>query len=143
MQAQNRTWPSGPGFEFETKAMRPGDSYFWFFEMDIPDSKIYEPELYDLQPFPKALKMSGHIKRENLFRLEPTNTSLGKESTLWLGPEFVDFDKRIQIQGRGSFKGIVKPANKTILDDVLRRADVQHPYWGKLKLIRGSWLPVK
>ena len=142
-QAQNRTWPSGPGFEFEAKAMRPGDSYFWFFEMDIPDGKIYEPELYGLQPFPKALKMSGSIKRENQFRLAPKNTSLGSESTLWLGPEFVNFDKQIEIKGRGSFKGIVKPANKTILDDVLRRADVQHPHWGRLKLIRGSWLQVK
>ena len=111
--------------------------------MDIPDSKIYEPELYDLQPFPKPLKMAGHIKRENLFRVEPTNTSLGTESTLWLGPEFVDFNKRIEIQGRGSFKGIVRPDNKTILNDVLRRSDVQHPYWGKLKLIRGDWLQVK
>ena len=142
-QAQKRTWPSGPGFQFETKPLRPGDSYFWFFEMDIPDNKVYEPELYGLQPFPKTLKMSGYIKRENLFRLEPTNTSLGRESTLWLGPEFVDFDKRIEIQGRGSYKGIVKPANKTILEDLRRRGDVQHPYWGKLKLNKGAWLPVK
>ena len=143
-QAQKRTWPAGPGFKFEAKTLRPGDSYFWFFEMDIPENNVHEPELYGLQPFPKKIiRMAGHIKRENLFRLEPTNTSLGRESTLWLGPEFVDFNKRIQIQGRGSFKDIVRPANKTILDDVLRRGDVQHAYWGKLKLIRGSWLQVK
>ncbi len=143
MQAQRRTWPSGPGFKFEVKTLRSGDSYFWFFETDVPDNKVYEPELYDLRPYPKTMKISGHIKRENLFRLEPTNTRLGKESTLWLGPEFVDFNKQIEIQGRGSYKGIVKPANKTILEDLRRRGDVQHPYWGKLKLIRGSWLPVK
>ena len=140
LQAQRRTWPSGPGFKFEVKTLRPGDSYFWFFETDVPDNKVYHPELYDLRPeYPKTMKISGSIKRENLFRLEPTNTKLGKESTLWLGPEFVDFDKRIEIQGRGSYKGIVKPANKTILEDLLRRGDVQHPYWGRLKLIRGSW----
>ena len=144
LQAQRRTWPSGPGFKFEVKTLRPGDSYFWFFETDVPDNKVYHPELYDLRPeYPKTMKISGSIKRENLFRLEPTNTKLGKESTLWLGPEFVDFDKRIEIQGRGSYKGIVKPANKTILEDLLRRGDVQHPYWGRLKLIRGSWLQVK
>lgn len=144
MKAQKRTWPDGPGFEFEARAMRPGDSYFWFFEMDdIPDSKIYEPELIDLQPFPKILTMSGNIKRKNLFRIEPTNTSLGRESTLWLGPDFVDFSERIEVQGRGSFKGIVKPANKTLLDDVLRRGDVQHAYWGKLKLLRGTWSQVE
>ena len=144
MQAQKRIWPSGPGFKFEVKTLRPGDSYFWFFETDVPDNKVYQPELYDLQPpYPKTMKISGYIKRENLFRLEPTNLSLGRESTLWLGPEFVDFNKRIEIQGRGSYKGIVKPANKTILEDLRRRGDVQHPYWGKLKLIRGAWLPVK
>ncbi len=143
MAAQKRKWPDGPGFEFETKVLRPGDSYFWFFEMDdIPENKLLEPELFGLRPFPKVMKMSGSIKRKNLFRLEPTNTGLGRESTLWLGPEFVDFKERIEVLGRGSYKGIVTPSNKTLLDDVLRRGDVQHAYWGKLKLLRGNWSQV-
>ena len=145
IETQTRRWPDGKGFEFKCKVMRPGDSYFWFFEMDdVPASMVYDPALFGLEKFRSILKMSGSIQRENIFRLEPTNTKVGRESTLWLGPEFVDFKKIIEVRGRGSFKGIVTPSNKTLLDDVLRRADVQHPYWAKLKLIRSNeWIQVE
>ena len=140
MDAQTRRWPEGKGFEFKCKVMRSSDSYYWFFEMDdVPDQMVYDPALYGLEKFNNILKMSGQIQRDNVFRLEPANTKVGRVSTLWLGPEFVDFQKRIEVRGRGSFKGIVTPSNKTILDDVLRRADVQHPYWAKLKLRQGNW----
>ena len=140
MEAQKRRWPEGKGFSFECKVMRRGDSYFWFFEMDdVPERMVYDPALYGLEKFNKILKMSGEIQRENIFRIEPTNTSIGRESTLWLSPEYVDFKKRIEIRGRGSFKGIVIPSNKTLLDDVNRRSDVQHPYWAKLKLRQREW----
>ena len=100
---------------------------------------VYDPALYGLEKFNKILKMSGEIQRDNVFRIEPANTSIGRESTLWLSPEYVDFKKRIEIRGRGSFKDIVTPSNKTLLDDVNRRADVQHPYWAKLKLRQREW----
>jgi len=144
IETQTRQWPEGEGFSFECKAMRAGDSYFWFFEMDdIPSNMVYEPALYGLEKFEPTLKISGDIRRENVFRLWPANVNLGRESTLWLGPEFVDFKKRVEVEGRGTFKGIVTPSNKTLLDDVLRRADVRHPYWGKLKLLRGKWSQVE
>ena len=144
IETQTRVWPEGKGFSFKTKAMRPGDSYFWFFEMDdIPDDWVYPPALYGMDKFNKILKMSGEITNDNVFQLEPRNLKLGRESTLWLGPEFVDFKKRIEVKGRGKFKGIVTPSNKTLLDDVLRRGDVLHPYWAKLKLLRGNWNQVQ
>ena len=144
IKAQTRVWPDGEGFEYKCKVMRPGDSYFWFFEIDdLPESMVYEPVLFGKEKFNTILKMSGYIQRENVFRLEPPNLKVGRESTLWLGPEFVDFKKRVEVKGRGSFKGIVTPSNKTLLDDVLRRGDVQHPYWAKLKLVRGTWSQVE
>ena len=146
IETQTRKWPEGEGFSFKCKALRPGDTYFWFFEMDgIPASMVYDPALFGIKKFDAVLRMSGDIQRENIFRLAPSNTNVGRESTLWLGPEFVDFKKRIEVRGRGSFKGIVTPSTKTLLEDVLRRADVQHPYWAKLKLIRGSkdWIQVQ
>lgn len=144
VEAQTRRWPEGEGFSFKCKVLRPGDSYFWFFEMnDIPESMNYDPALFGLKKFKNVLKMSGSIQRENIFRLEPSNINIGRESTLWLGPEFVDFNKRIEVRGRGSFKEIVTPSNKTLLDDILRRADLQHPYWAKLKCRRGEWSQVE
>jgi len=144
VEAQTRRWPEGEGFSFKCKVLRPGDSYFWFFEMDdIPESMNYDPALFGLKKFKNILKMSGSIQHENTFRLEPSNVNIGKESTLWLGPEFVDFNKRIEVRGRGSFKEIVTPSNKTLLDDILRRADLQHPYWAKLKCRRGEWSQVE
>ena len=145
IETQTRPWPEGEGFEFKCKVMRPGDSYFWFFEMDdIPSNMVYDPALWGMEKFNSILRMSGKIQSENIFRLEPSNTNVGRESTLWLGPEFVDFKKIIEVRGRGSFKGIVTPSNKTLLDDVARRGDVRHPFWAKLKLLRGSdWTQVE
>ncbi|MDB2687170.1 hypothetical protein N9Y42_08140 [Mariniblastus sp.] len=139
IQTLTRPWPEGEGFSFECKAMRPGDNYFWFFELDeIPSNFVHDPALFGVEKLGPILTMSGKIQSPNKFRLEPANVKVGRESTLWLSPEFVDFKKRVEVVGRGSFKGIVTPSNKTLLDDVLRRADVQHPYWAKLKLKRGS-----
>ena len=145
IEAQTRPWPEGEGFEFKCRVMRPGDSYFWFFEMDdIPANKLHDPALFDWKKIKSNFEMVGKITRENEFRLEPQNLKVGRESTLWLGPEFVDFKKIVVVKGRGSFKGIVKPSNKTLLDDVLRRADVEHPFWAKLKLIRSKdWIQVE
>ena len=143
IDAQTRVWPEGKGFSFDCKVMRPGDNYFWFFEMDdIPASWIHEPALFGIEKLGKIYSMSGSISGDNKFRLFPS-IKAGRESTLWLGPEFVDFKKRVEIVGRGSFKDIVTPSNKTLLDDVLRRADVKHPYWAKVKLIRGTWSQVE
>lgn len=141
MNAQRRLWPTGEGFQFRCDSLRPGDSHFWFFEMyGIPGRNIVPAELYDgTKKFPE-LKIAGKISSPNKFFLEPLNVADGRDGTLWLSKDFVDFQETIVISGRGDdFKGNVKPSVKTLLDDYLRRADREHIYWGRIDCINGRW----
>jgi pimeloyl-ACP methyl ester carboxylesterase len=141
MNSLRRKWPSGPGFEFECKAMREGDTYFWFFELDgLPPQMKYDPELYDQTKFGTVLKMTGDIRRQNEFLLTPRNSQIGVNATLWLSPDFFDFENpELKIDGHGDFKGTVEASTETLLNDVLRRADTLRAYWVRMQCRRGNW----
>lgn len=141
MNSLRRKWPSGPGFEFECKSMREGDTYFWFFEMDsLPPKMKYDPELYEQTTFGNVLKMTGKIRKPNEFLLTPRNALLGSDATLWLSPDFFDFDNpSLKINGHGNFKGTVEASTETLLNDVLRRSDTQRAYWVRMKCRRSNW----
>lgn len=133
MRGQKRRWPDRNGFAFECSALRPWDTYYWFYEMHgIPADRIVAPELFDKTKKFNKLTISGETKELNVFKLGPQSLRIAQNSTLWLSPEFADLNERIEIKGRGSFKGFVKPSRKVILDDVLRRADREHIYWARI-----------
>ena len=141
MKAQRRRWPDKTGFEFECESLRPFDSYFWFYEMNgIPATNIVHPVLFDSTRKKNPLTFSGIYKDENKFKLEPRSLAIKNDSTLWLSPEFVDFTKDLEISGRGSFKDQIFPSRKVILDDVRRRADREHPFWGRVDHVNGEWI---
>ena len=85
------------------------------------------------------MTIAGSISN-NTFRLEPKSYS-DHDSTLWLSPEFIDFGKDVVIKQRSSFKGPVKPSAEVLLNDVLRRADREHPFWSKLEFKQKNWQP--
>lgn len=142
MRAQRRRWPDRAGFEFESDAMRPWDTYHWFFEMHgLPEKNIVRPALYDqTKSFKNKLTLKGEILN-NVFDLEPMSMKIDNDATLWLSPEFMDFSKTVEIEGRGRYKGPAYTSRKVLLDDVLNRADREHPYWGKIECLQGEWKP--
>ena len=141
MRPQKRRWPDTSGFKFECSSLRPTDSYFWFFEMyGTPESNVVRPALFDLTKKKGGkLVFKGTLKQnENVFRLEPQTLTIKNKSTLWLSPDFIDFGKKVQIRGRGSFNDSVNPSREVLLNDVRRRADREHPFWGRIDL-DGKW----
>ena len=141
MRGQKRSWPGRDnGFSFVCSALRPWDSYFWFFEMDgIPDQFVVLPELFEMTDKFNKLTLSGSVAN-NTFRLGPANLRvISNDSTLWLSPQFVDFSEPIVIEGRGKFKDYVKRSLKVVLDDYLRRADREHIYHARINCISGNW----
>ena len=59
------------------------------------------------------------------------------QTTVWLGPELVDFDQPISVELNGRK---MTPANKTVvpdlsvlLEDTRERGDRLHPYWAKVE----------
>jgi len=140
MKGQKRPWPDRGGFEFTCNALRPWDTYFWFFELKgIPEDRIVRPELFNQTKKFNKVEISGEISSPNSFRLGPASMAIKSDSTLWLSPQFADLNEPIQIRGRGNFKGSVTPSRKTILEDVLRRADREHIYHAKVDCINGTW----
>jgi pimeloyl-ACP methyl ester carboxylesterase len=139
-KVHRRRWPAaGEDFDLDCKALRPGDTWFWFWEFNgIPDQHIRLPEDWaerGLDP----LKITATLKanQPNFIRVGPSSTGSG--GTLWLYPELVDFTKELQIGDRGTFKGFVKPNRKTMLEDVRRRGDRQRPFWAKVVCEGKRW----
>ena len=139
MRPQKRYWPDRNGFKFECESLRPWDSYFWFYEMyGIPEANVVRPALFDTTKKFNKLKFVGDLKG-NSVRLEPRSLAIKNNSTLWLSPEYVDFSKRFEIRGRGPFKGPIFRSREVLLNDVLRRGDREHPFWGRIDHIDGVW----
>lgn len=140
MRGQKRRWPDRGGFQFECFALRPWDTYYWFFEMHgLPEDRVVRPELFSAaKKYPKVA-ISGEITKPNVFRLGPASMKIDVDSTLWLSPQFVDMNERIEIRGRGIFKGNVLSSRKVILEDVLRRADREHIYHARIDCENGTW----
>ena len=65
-------------------------------------------------------------------------TAGAQRVTVWLSPEMLDFEQRInvvlngrRINGREPF---VKPDLLTLLEDARTRGDRQHPFWAKFEV---------
>jgi hypothetical protein len=135
-----RRWPGGAGFEFVCKTVRPWDNYFWFLEAgEIPEANIVWPEMYRSNKL-RAFKLEGSVSpgRTNQFQLSPARPP--GTTTLWLGSDYVDFSKQIEIKGMGrDFRGFASPSRRTLLEDVRKRADRQRPYLAKIICDGGVW----
>jgi pimeloyl-ACP methyl ester carboxylesterase len=141
MRVQRRRYPSGAGFEFECKSIRPWDNYFWFVQLHgFPKKNTTWPELYNAKTKIKALKITGELKEanSNSFFVNPPRAGTGM--TLWLSPDFIDFSREISIGGRGrEFNGSVRPSRKVMLEDARQRFDLKRPYWAKVDCVNGTW----
>lgn len=121
-----------PG-EIEVESARPGDRFFYWFEMkELDPDKVVSPIMFDM-------------KRENKIdvKLQPAGTSIlltkypAKEATVWLRPGFVAFGQTVSIQNRTSNKKInfaFKGDNRVLLEDVRTRADRVEPFYDKVEV---------
>lgn len=131
-----RSWPDLQGCEFECKVLRPWDNYFWFLEFHgMPEANIMRPSNWPAngRGF-NGLKLGAKLSitdRANKFIVRPARQGTGM--TIWLSPDFIDFNKRVEIDRTG-FKESLKPSSEVILRDVLRRGDRRRPFWQKVEI---------
>jgi predicted esterase len=119
--------------EVKMKVLRPGDNrFFWIEEDQFPPSM--------LGAVPLAGDHRGHVKPMLLHaKVTFTNAlyivrSRAAKHTLWLSPEFVDFEKRVVVRvgTRQKFNKFVGRSVQTMLEDLRVRGDRQKLYWAKL-----------
>ncbi len=118
--------------EFETVTMRPWDNFFWFLELDgFPAASMVSPLGWPTKPRPTRIKASYNNNRISV-RTGAANAAI------WLSPEIVDFEKRIEISiNAKNHRNDTVPDVETMLEDARTRADRQHVFWARLEVQTG------
>lgn len=125
---------SGPPQQFDCGALRPWDNFFWWLEVDEYPSQfmIYPTDWSGGRVTPVHVK--GRILPDNRLTAE----TRGKRTTIWLGPDFVDFTKPLRLTFNNRKvpdpPGGIKPDIAVLLEDVRTRADRQRPFWAKIEM---------
>lgn len=125
---------SGPPAEFDCAALRPWDNFFWWLEVgEFPNHHMIYPTDWSGGRVTPA-HVEGRVMPDN--RL--TAKTVGRQTTIWLGPDFVDFSKPIRLTFNNRKvpdppEGI-RPNVSVLLEDVRTRADRQRPFWAKVEM---------
>ncbi len=118
--------------EFTCSTMRSWDNYFWWVELnEIPANAVVHPIEW---PPPRNMR-PWSLRATSVRDSNSLNVRTGTpETTVWLSPEIIDFDKRasVTINGRRVINGFVKPDLAVLLEDARARAERQHPFWAKV-----------
>ena len=115
---------------FSVFTSRAGDRYFWWFETTQlnPDKLVHpllEPDRWD------EYEIEASLNREN--NAVRIVKAAAKEYSIWLSPEMVDFTKKVTIDAKGTTRRYdINGSTQVILEDVLGRADRQHPFWARI-----------
>ena len=131
MGRQRREFPNK---NFEVNSLRPWDNFFWWVEChQFPASRMINPTDWPDSGGPSPItkpQIEANITR-NRVRLD----SIAAQTTIWLSPELVDFDERVEVQLNGrrtSASGLIEGKLVDLLEDVRTRHDRQHPFWLKI-----------
>jgi pimeloyl-ACP methyl ester carboxylesterase len=130
MGRRRRTIPK----EFECVTMRPWDNFFWWHEVrDLPEKSMVAPATWPpnrrTRPFPVRAKL---VEGNKVMVYDQAG-----QTTVWLGPEFVDFGQPLTVELNGRrispADGFVRPDLGVLLEDARSRAERQHPFWAKVE----------
>ena len=121
-------------------SMRPWDYYFWMVELgDFPEKTMVLPMNWTVGKLPakySPAKTDIQPVAENKIRI----VSSAQACTVYLAPELVNFDQRIEVTFNGKrispTNGEITPSLEILLDDARTRADRLHPFRARLDLIK-------
>ena len=101
----------------------------------MPEKLVADPEHWPPKRI-HTLKGSGKI-RENEEKTHIRVSSGRAPTTIWLAPELVDFEKRLQISVSG-FPDVRRaaPDIEVMLEDARTRGDRMHPFWARIDVGR-------
>ncbi len=111
--------------EFEYNAMRVSDTRAWWLAFSGLPEKVLVAQT-------NPLAISGKINAGNTVHIQCRTRAL----SLWLSPEFVDFQQKLQVKVNQSQKwnDFLVPDPSALLEDLRRRGDRAHPMWAVLDL---------
>ena len=124
--------------EFTTKTMRRWDNFFWWLELDqLPPKAMVDPVHWPPDRGTQPVETSGSVTATNGLYIKTGAANV----RIWLSPELVNLDQRVNIVVNGqrvnSSEPFIKPDLETILEDVRTRGDRRHPFWAKIEAPTG------
>ncbi len=123
---QRRRWPPQ---EFKCNTMRDWDNFFWWIEGRGFPSSVMPGNWPTRNARPTTVE--GRMGNNNSLSARTASA----ETTIWLCPDVVDFNKPIRVTLNGNrVKGDDQPSLEVLLEDVRTRADRQRPFWAKLQV---------
>jgi pimeloyl-ACP methyl ester carboxylesterase len=122
--------------DFTCITLRRSDDRFYWVQLDsIPANVALPPPLFGKKD-PDPMHVQGHISAKGAVNVRGAGSS---DLTIWLAPELVDFNQRIQLRvnSRTRHSGFLEPNLQDMLEDVRVRGDRQRFYWKKFELAAG------
>ena len=142
--------------EFDCKTMRPERQLLLVGGNPGPAAELHRHGLdvsHEAKPFVRARAFGTRQRRQRASSplpaacgrcwcgQRPTNTLVltagNSRTTIWLSPEMVNFNARINITVGGrrpsGVPAMIKPSVETMLEDLRVRGDRQHPFWAKVE----------
>ena len=128
MQMQTRTrYPE----EVEAQILRPIDNRFFWIKVDgLPRNATLAVLDGDRRQRVTPMKLSARVNVGNTIHIR----SGADSNTIWLSPDFVDFDKRVKVlvNGQRKFNNFLRPDFSALLADFRIRGDRQKLYSVKM-----------
>ena len=119
---------------FEINTLRPWDNFFWWVEgRQFPESIMINPIDWPENGGPSPNTKPRLEANITLNRVRVASTAA--QTTIWLSPELVNFDERVEVQFNGrraSASGLIEGKLVDLLEDVRTRFDRRHPFWLKI-----------
>jgi len=125
--------------EFEAGAVRRADHRYYWVEAGGISEQSFPPFEWDT-PKPRAPAFRTFKGRVTAGSPDVgcriVLTHPGAATTLWLNPEFFNFDYRceVSVNSKSVFRDYVKPSLEAMLTDLRRRGDRERLYWARLDL---------
>lgn len=121
-----------PPREIEVDIVRSSDNRFYWVKLDgLPDTLSLDGPPNNRKVRVKKMLLNARVNVGNAVNVR----SGAEKTTIWLSPEFVDFDRRvrIEIKGRQRFNDFLRPDLQAMLEDLRNRGDRQRLFWVKME----------
>ncbi len=121
-----------PPREIDVKIVRPTDNRFYWVKLDdLPQTLSLDGPPKNRRLRVKKMILNARVSEGNTVSIR----SGAKKTTIWLSPDFVDFDRRVrvEIKGRRRFNDFLRPDLQDMLEDLRTRGDRQRLFWVKME----------
>ena len=116
--------------EFKAVTMRPWDNFFWWAELgSLPSQSMVMPVSWPPGSAARPAITEATILSTNSVRV----TSGAQKVTVYLAPEMVNFEERVNASINGRRVVNIQPSVDVLLEDARTRGDRLHPFWAKVE----------